>query len=99
MNPVVQSVKSLPDYQIELKFDNGEVRVLDMTTYLDFGIFAELRDQQLFETVQVCFDSVEWKNGADLCPESLYENSRPVERTMMVAEDQEIYGRKDDEDD
>jgi len=99
MNPVVQSVKPLADYQIELRFDNGEIRVLDMSSYLDFGIFAELRDEELFKTVRVCFDSVEWQNGADLCPEALYENSRPVDGMMMVAEESEIYGRKNDEDD
>jgi hypothetical protein len=99
MNPIIQSVKPLPDYQIELQFDNGEVRVLDMTSYLDFGVFAELRDEELFKTVQVCFDSVEWKNGADLCPEALYENSQPKNRPMIAAEESEIYGRKNDEDD
>ena len=99
MNPVVQSVKPLPDYQIELRFDNGEVRTLDMTEYLDFGVFSELRDEKMFKTVRVCFDSVEWKNGADLCPESLYENSRPIDGMMMVAEEPEIYGRKNDQND
>ena len=99
MNPVVKSVKPLPDYQIELQFDNDEVRVLDMTSYLDFGIFAELRDEELFRTVRVCFDSVEWKNGADLCPEALYKESQPVDGLMMVAEEPEIYGREDDQDD
>jgi len=100
MNPTVQDAVARPDYQIELQFDNGEVRVLDMTSYLDFGIFAELRDETLFKTVRVCFDSVEWKNGADLCPEALYENSQPKNSPMMmVAEESEFYGRKDDEDD
>ena len=99
MNPVVQNVRPLPEYQIELQFDNGEVRVLNMAAYLDFGVFAELRDENLFKTVRVCFDSVEWENGADLCPESLYENSRPYDGTMIAAEEPEIYGRKNDEDD
>ena len=99
MNPIVQRVTPLPDYRIELQFDNGEVRILDMTSYLDFGIFAELRDEALFETVQVCFDSVEWKNGADLCPESLYENSEPQNSPMLAAEEPEIYGRTENDED
>lgn len=96
MKPVVQSVKSLPDYRIELRFENGEVRVLDMASYLDFGVFAELRDEELFKTVRVCFDSVEWGNGADLCPEALYENSQPIDGAMIAAEEPGIYRSKND---
>lgn len=97
--PIVQNVKPLADYQIELQFDNGEVRVLDLSSYLNFGIFAELRDEELFKTVRVCFDSVEWENGADLCPESLYENSRPIHDPMMAAEEPEIYRSRNGEND
>jgi hypothetical protein len=50
-----------------------------MRPYLDCGVFAELKDLKLFETVRVSFDAVEWENGADLCPEVLYEKSRPAE--------------------
>ena len=94
MTPTVQNAIARPDYQVELLFDNGEKRLFDMAPYLDFGVFAELKDRKLFETVHVSFDSVEWKNGADLCPEVLYEKSRPIEKTMIAAEEPEIYGRK-----
>ena len=99
MQPTVQSVKALSRYRIELQFDNEEVRILDMNSYLDFGVFAGLKDEKLFQTVHVCFDSVEWDNGADLCPESLYENSMPLSGEMMVAEESEVYRRKDAEND
>ena len=96
MTPTIQSVKALPDYQISLLFDNGEKRLFDMMPYLDFGVFAELKDRKLFETAHVSFDAVEWENGADLCPEVLYEKSRPAEQTMIAAEEPVIYGRKND---
>lgn len=96
MTPTVQSAVARPDYQVELLFDNGEKRLFDMMPYLDFGIFAALKDRKLFETVRVSFDAVEWGNGADLCPEVLYEKSRPAEQTMTAAEEPGIYGRKDD---
>jgi hypothetical protein len=96
MNPTVQKAVARPDYQVELLFDNGEKRLFDMRPYLDCGIFAELKDRKLFETVRVSFDAVEWKNGADLCPEVLYEKSRPADQTMIAAEEPGIYGRKND---
>lgn len=96
MTPTVQRAVARPDYQVELLFDNGEKRLFDMVPYLDCGVFAELKDRKLFETVRVSFDAVEWDNGADLCPEVLYEKSRPAEQTMIAAEEPEIYGRKND---
>ncbi len=96
MATTVQNAIARPDYQVELLFDNGEKRLFDMTSYLDCGVFAELRDRKLFETVRVSFDAVEWDNGADLCPEVLYEKSRPAEQTMIAAEEPGIYRRKND---
>jgi len=65
-----------------------------MTTHLNFGLLVELWNGDRVATVRVCFDSVEWGNGADLCPEVLYEKSRPAEQAMIAAEEPEIYGRK-----
>ena len=96
MTPTVQNAMARPDYQVELLFDNGEKRLFDMMPYLDCGVFAELKDRKLFETVRVSFDAVEWANGADLCPEVLYEKSRPAEQAMVAAEEPGIYGRKND---
>lgn len=71
----VKSVKPLPNYKLLLTFENDETRLFDMNPYLDKGIFKELRDSSLFNTVKVNFDSVEWANEADLDPEFLYEES------------------------
>jgi len=32
-----------------------------------------------FNSARVCSDTVEWSNGADICPETLYEESVPLE--------------------
>jgi hypothetical protein len=71
----VKAVSPLPDYELLLTFEDNEQRVFDMKPYLQHGIFAELQDQAIFRSVHVCFDTVEWNNGADLCPEILYSNS------------------------
>jgi hypothetical protein len=63
------------NYQLILTFENGEIRQLDMNPYLDIGIFKELRDLALFNTVKVSFDTIEWANEADLDPEFIYNYS------------------------
>jgi len=70
-------VKPLSDYKLLLTFENNEIREFDVKPYLSLGIFSELKDETLFESVQISFDTIEWKNGADLDPEVLYEESQP----------------------
>lgn len=72
MNPRVQEVKPNADYTLTLTFTNGEVRVFDVKPYLQIGIFQELQDRGLFYSVKPCLGSVQWKNGQDFCPDTLY---------------------------
>lgn len=76
----LKAVEPLPNYQLLLTFDNGEQRRFDMTSYLDKGIFAALKEEPLFRSVRVSFDTIEWSNGADLCPEVLYAQSLPLQK-------------------
>ena len=71
----VKDVKPLDDYFLLLKFENEEERLFDVKPYLDFGKFQELKDQKLFNSVKVSFDSIEWDNHLDLDPELLYQKS------------------------
>jgi hypothetical protein len=49
-----------------------------MKPHLNKGIFRELKDVSLFNTVRVSFDTVEWDNEADFDPEVLYSGSKKV---------------------
>jgi len=71
----VKDVKPLDNYYLLLKFENDEERVFDVNPYLEIGKFQELKDENLFKSVKVCFDSIEWANQLDLDPELLYEKS------------------------
>lgn len=71
----IVDVKPLQNYKLLLTFENGEKRTFDMKPYLDKGIFRELKDEKIFKTVRVSFDSIEWSNDADIDPEVLYEDS------------------------
>ena len=42
----IKSVKPLNNYKLLLKFENDEERVFDMTSYLDHGIFSELKNKK-----------------------------------------------------
>jgi hypothetical protein len=78
MNPRVTAVKPNPDYTITLLFTNGETRSFDVRPYLDRGIFRELRDLRNFNSVKPFLGSIQWQNGQDFCPDTLYADSVPV---------------------
>jgi len=73
-----KAVNALPGFKLLITFDNGEQRVFDVSPYLDHGIFRDLREPAIFKSVRISFDTVEWANGADLCPEVVYRESVPV---------------------
>jgi hypothetical protein len=75
MNPRVKEVKPLPEYRLRLLFTNGEVRFFDVSPYLSKGVFRELRDLEVFNSVRPFLGSVTWINGQDFCPDTLYLKS------------------------
>lgn len=75
----IKDVRPQDNYLLLLTFENGEKRQFDMKPYLDFGIFQELRDIRLFQTVKTSFDSIEWDNEADFDPEVLYQKSQRID--------------------
>ncbi len=76
MNPRVKAVKANSDYTLTLTFTNGEVRLFDVKPYLDKGIFKELKDRNEFNSVQLFLGSIQWRNGQDFCPDTLYLDSK-----------------------
>ena len=75
----IKAVKPQKNYKLLLTFENGEQKIFDMSPYLDKGILKELRDINLFNTLRVSFDSIEWANEADFDPEVLYELREKVD--------------------
>ena len=75
MYSAVKDVKAIKNYKIILVFEDKSVKLFDMNPYLEKGLFKELRDENLFKSVAVSFDSIKWLNGVDIDPETLYENS------------------------
>ncbi len=84
----VIDVKYLGDFRLLLTFEGGERREVDLGSRLSFkGVFAPLRDPAFFRQVRVNPDvgTIVWPNGADICPDTLYEWSTPVAKSSMSA--------------
>jgi len=75
MNPRVVDVKPEYDFSLQITFSNGEVKCFDAKPYLGIGKFKELQDLSLFNSVKPFLGSIQWGNGLDLCPDTLYLES------------------------
>ena len=76
MNPRVKEVKPNDDFTLTITFENGEVKAFDVKPYMNTGMFTELKNQSVFYSVKPFFGSIQWGNGLDLCPDTLYLNSK-----------------------
>jgi hypothetical protein len=78
MNPRVTDVRPNADSSLILTFANGEIRVFDVKPYLGIGIFRQLQDKAVFNSVRPFLGSVQWQYGQDFCPDTLYLESAPL---------------------
>jgi len=80
----VVAVEWTGGYRLLLTFEGDERRELDIRALVSFdGVFEPLKDPAYFRQARVDADvgTIVWPNGADLCPDVLYEASRPVVST------------------
>ncbi|MGH8901793.1 MAG: DUF2442 domain-containing protein [Egibacteraceae bacterium] len=81
MEPIVDvtSVRVLSRYVVELTFETGEVKVLDLEPLLSGPVFEPLRrDYELFKQLRADEEAgtIVWPNGADISPRTLRQRSR-----------------------
>ena len=80
LNPRVATVTPNPDFTLTLIFDNGEKKKFDMNPYIGRSVwFEELRDWNYFSQARPDLGTVVWTNGQDLCPDTFYLDSVPME--------------------
>lgn len=81
MHPRATAVEVLPPYTLVLTFADGSMGTVDGARWVlqkEPGVFASLRDPALFAQVRINreFGVIEWPNGADVDPDTLYEEAR-----------------------
>ncbi len=76
----VIDAKYIGDYKLKIRFDNGEVKVVDLEPHLDGPIFEPLKKLDFFKLFRVSkdIDTVVWPNNADFSPDFLYDIGRKV---------------------
>ena len=74
----VKDVDYRGGYVLDLLFNTGERRTVDLLPFLEGEVFGELRDIDKFIQYGLTRITIEWANGADFAPEFLYDIGIPV---------------------
>ena len=76
----VTRVRHIDGYRLEVEFNDGVVREVDLKDERYGEIFEPLNDVERFKQVAVDAETntIAWPNGADFAPEFLYEAGKEV---------------------
>lgn len=74
--PVVVRAEHRGEFRIHLTFNDGSSGVVDFSHRLHGPVFSPLRDPGYFARFTVDGGTVAWPNGADIAPETLYDEIR-----------------------
>ena len=78
LGPRVTEVTPTDNFELLLKFTNGENRKFDAKPLLELAVFSPLKNQSFFNSVKVDYGTVIWPRDIDCCPDTLYADSIPI---------------------
>jgi hypothetical protein len=75
----IREAKPLEEFCMLLEFEDGTQKEIDLEPYLRGPIFEPIRrDPAMFRDVRIEGGTIAWSNGADIDPDVLYYNLKPV---------------------
>ena len=72
---IVKNVTTQDNHILVITFATEERKIYDCTPLLDDGIFAKLKNPDIFKLAHVDGGTVVWNDEIDIAPEELYNNS------------------------
>jgi hypothetical protein len=74
--PVIIRAEHVGCFKIRLFFNDGFEGIVDFEGWLEGPVFEPLRKQSYFDRFFVDGGTITWPNGADIAPETLYEQAK-----------------------
>jgi hypothetical protein len=80
----VTGVHHVEGYKLEVAFNDGAIKEVDLEDELYGEIFELLRDGEFFKQAKVNEETntIEWPNGADFAPEFLHRIGKEVRHAL-----------------
>jgi hypothetical protein len=74
MNPRPIEAEAIDNKTLLVKFNNGEMKKVDISVFLNYPMYKELNDYHFFKQVKADGMTVYWNDDIDIDPDYLYEN-------------------------
>ncbi|MEI6817184.1 MAG: DUF2442 domain-containing protein [Bacteroidota bacterium] len=73
----IESLLPMDDYQLQVRFDNGIEKKVDLKPYLNLPVFAILKDVNIFQKVKNQGYFIEWQGlEIDLSADTLWHEGK-----------------------
>jgi len=82
----VSEVSTLPGYRLLVRFVDGTTGEVDLSRLVisdKAGVFAALRDPELFAKAYVEYGAVVWPGEIDLAPDAMYDEIKKHGRWVL----------------
>jgi hypothetical protein len=70
--PAVVDAKYVSGFFIDVTFDDGTRKTVDVSQWFKGPVFEPLRDKKYFKKFFLDPPTIAWPNGVDIAPETLY---------------------------
>ena len=77
--PTVIHAEHQGEFRIRVVFSDGVVGTIDFSDWLEGPVFEPLKDTAYFARFFIDGGTVAWPNGADIAPETLYDQAKANE--------------------
>jgi hypothetical protein len=71
----IAAVEALPRFRLRVRFNDGTEGTVEMAEFINSdaaGVFAALRDEQVFRQVRVALGAVIWPGELDMAPDAMH---------------------------
>lgn len=78
MSPRIKKVSCVGKHLLEITFTNDEIKLFDVSPYLNYPVYKALQDESFFKKARVMFGTVAWSDTVDLDPDTLYLEGKTI---------------------
>ena len=93
----VAEAEALPGFRLRVRFNDGATGIVEMAAFLKSeraGVFAALRDENLFRQARIVLGVVTWPGDLDLAPDATHraikQQGKWIELNRFAVEKQAI---------
>ena len=79
----IENIKIIAELYMLVTFSSGEKRIFDVSKLIEYPIYKELKNFEIFKNAYIENGIIVWKDGEiDISPEAVYVNSFEYEEEI-----------------